>query len=359
MKRALLGTTAIVGIGLLAPMPAVAQEAQEPELSISGYARVEAWWIDQDVTTGAGRGFHMETDDAEIRFDGRAVAENGLQYRAHLELDMDANVATDEIWLRFQGPWGQLELGDQDGAEDVMLHDGTVALTAQGGYDGGAGSAFSFLGVRAASPDLAGDTGDATKISFFTPRLNSIQLGFSITPDTGHNLSDALRDGNAGNQEVSVGFGVNFVQSINDVSVNLGAVGVTATSEVTGREDDGAWAAGANFGTEGFTIGASYGDSGKSRRPANDGSDSGQYWEIAGGYSTGPASFHIGFFHGDADNAVGLADDETDFFTIGANYSLAPGLRVYAEWDVIDVDQPGAAADNDGNVLMIGTNFSF
>lgn len=359
MKRALLGTTAVVGLGLLIPAPVYA--AEPVSLSVTGYARVEAWAIDQQDTTAGSQGFHMETDDAEIQWTFKGEADNGLKYMGRIEFDMDA-AETDEIWLRFQGPWGQLELGDQDGAEDVMLHDGTAALTAQGGYDGGAGSAFSFNGVRASSPDLVGDTSDATKISYFTPRINSVQAGISFTPDTGQAYAAAFSGNDAGDRENSIGLGINIVQSYDDVSFKIGLVGVFADQEnKLVLEKDSSWALGGNVSFGGFTIGASHGDNGDSQRPIGDGSDAGEYWEMAAGYSTGDLAFHVGYFAGEASNVTGTADDETRFFTLGVNYNVAPGLRVYAEFDDIDVDQPGTGAgvDNDGQLFMIGTNISF
>ncbi len=359
MKRGLLGTTAMVGLSLLIPAPVSAQE--DVTMTLTGYARVEAWAIDQQDETAGSRGYHMETDDSEIQFTFSGESANGMKYTGRIEFDTDA-AATDEIWLRFQGQWGQLELGDQDGAEDVMLHDGTAALTAQGGYDGGAGSAFTFNGVRGAGPSIVGDTSDATKISYFTPRVNSVQAGISFTPDTGHGYAAAFSAINAGDMEESFGLGINVVQSFDDVTVKVGLVGVFADQEVGGAaEDDSSWALGGNVSFGGFTVGASHGDSGDSRQPIGDGSDAGGYWEVAGGYSTGPFAFHIGYFSASAGNVTGTSDDEIRFFTLGVNYDLAPGLRVYAEFDDIDVDQPGTGAgiDNDGQLFMIGTNLSF
>ena len=360
MKRVLLGSTAIVGLGLL--LPAEVFAAEPVSLSIGGYARVEAWIVDQEDTSGFGaRGYHMETDDAEVYWTATGEADNGLKYRADLQLDMDAG-AVDEVWLRFQGAWGQLELGDNDGVEDVMEFEGTAALSGQGGYDGGLGSVFDFNAVRVSGTGLVGNTSDATKISYFTPRINSVQAGVSFTPDTGHFLAAALSDGDAGDREDSIAFGINSVNSFDDVNVNVSFTAVFADPETGATHPDESWAIGGNISFGGFTLGASHNEMGDSgvATPA-DGSDGGKYWEIAGGYSAGDYSIGIGYFRGEAGNATGTTDDETRIFTIGANYNMAPGLRVYAEFDDIDIDQPGVGPgiDNDGQLFMIGTNISF
>ena len=159
------------------------------------------------------------------------------------------------------------------------------------------------------------------------------------------------------------GVGINVVHKFDEATVKIGLVGVFGDHELGDlvEEDDGSYAFGGNLGFGGFTVGASYGDNGDTGRPTGDGSDAGDYFEIAGGYKTGDFAFHVGYFNGEAANVTGTTDDETRIFTLGANYNMAPGLRVYAEFDDIDVDQPGVGAgnDNDGQVFMIGTNISF
>ncbi len=365
MKKLLMVSTAIVGGSLLATGPAFVGEAaaqvMEPELTVSGYARVEAWFGDaDDETTSDGRQGFMETDDAEIRFDGRATAENGLNYGVHMELDMDNNGTVDELNLFFAGDWGRLELGDQDGANDQMPYDGTFSLTAQGGYDGGAGSYFAFNGVTAGSPDMAGGTGDATKITYYTPRVGGAQVGISYTPDVGKSLSGGI-SAKDGDVESHVGLGANFVSEFNGVDVGIGGAIVFSDRESGGTTDDAEGIhVGFNIGYAGATLGAGYGNSGDTGVAAGAG-DAGQWWEVAAGYSTGPWAAHIGFFHGEAEQGAGTADDETDFFTLGINYNVAAGLRVYAEYDHIEVEQAGSGAgfDNEGDLFMVGTNISF
>ena len=365
MKRVLLGSTAIVGLGLLLPAPVFA--AEPVSLSLGGNVTFEAWIVDQDDTTDRGRGYFLETDDANLNWTAKGEADNGLKYTGQLELEMDSgdgDAGIDEIWIRFQGAWGQIEIGDQDGAEDVMLHDGTAALLATGQHDGGAGSVFNFEGASITSPDLVGDTGDDTKISYFTPRINSVQLGVSFTPDSNQNFNATLADGAANSFEESIGFGINVVTSFDDVNVNLAWVAVISDDQAGDRVGHESWALGGNISFGGFVIGASHadmGNSGLTSAAEGAGSDAGEYWEIGASYSAGDYGVAVGYFHGEASNAAGTTDDEVDFFSLAATYNVAPGLRIYAEFDDIDVDQPGTGAgnDNDGQLFMIGTNFSF
>ena len=163
MKRALLGTTAVVGLGLLIPAPVFAAEPMS--LSIDGTVRVEFFLVNQDDESGTdGRGHHLETDDAGLNFKAKGEADNGLVYGAKIEVDTEAaGVGIDEVMLYFSGGWGRLELGNEDGADNTMYNHGGDLNSGAGGFDGGPGSAFDFNGVSSASPDIVSSS-DATKI---------------------------------------------------------------------------------------------------------------------------------------------------------------------------------------------------
>ena len=119
---------------------------------------------------------------------------------------------------------------------------------------------------------------------------------------------------------------------------------------------------------------------------------------MTGAYSTGPFAFSVGYFTSDSSgwlwrsvdlNSDGHKEDENwyfhdsevDILSVGAQYTPAPGLKLYAEWDHIDVDRKfshGMAVDlsftanssqtsnttpsdveNDGSVFIIGASVSF
>ena len=77
MKKSLLGSTAIVGASLLLAGPAV---AQGPEVSLDGYLAFEVWFDDQDTAFDDAQDYYFRVDDAEIRFNAKATADNGLTW---------------------------------------------------------------------------------------------------------------------------------------------------------------------------------------------------------------------------------------------------------------------------------------
>ena len=93
-----------------------------------------------------------------------------------------SRVSPDEAQVSLTHNWGAVVLGDDDGADDVMVVGGYSLLTAAFGYDGGLTSqvARGGVGFTGFFASLTGDTGDATKISYFTPRWNGLQLVLAL-----------------------------------------------------------------------------------------------------------------------------------------------------------------------------------
>jgi len=363
MKRVLLGTTAVVGLGLLIPAPVFA--AEPVSLSIDGTVDVKLRIVSQDDEVASGGRSHvLQTDNAGFNLKARGEAENGLVYGAKIEIDTDAgdgDVGFDELVIWFSGGWGRLELGNEDGADNTMYNHGGDLNSGAGGFDGGPGDAFQFNSVSQSSPDIAGSS-DGTKITYYTPRVNGIQLGASYTPDTGALGLDSLAT-NVTSLDLQdhLGFGVNFVQSFDDVAIRLAAVWSVGEAEVLATDNTNAWGVGGQVGFGNFKIGAGYGDNGDSGS-ATGGVNNQEFFDVAVQYSEGPITVSAGYFTSSAGTGTaGQAEDDVDFFAVGAAYSVAPGLNVYAGFDVISVNQNGTGDgnDNDGTLFTIGTTMSF
>ncbi len=415
MKKNLLASTAIVAASLLMAAPAA---AQGPDLSISGHVKFEMWFDDQDQNLPGGgepRVEHFEIDDAEIRFRARARADNGLRYGVKIELDIDTSsgdVRTDEARIQLSGAWGIVRLGDDDGVEEVMTYGGENLMIGQSGFDGGLGSGFDFLGAFPRGPDLIGDTEDATKISYFTPRFAGFQVGVSFTPDSGHDLGEArdriknidltgassrsFFNPRSVDTENNVAAGVNFVHNFGGLNLAASAIAIWADAEtrqittdladpdaVLEIEDVFSWQAGGTISWGGFALGGGYGESGDSlsfgdlapllnAQAGVAGLESVDpeyhFWTAAARYRSGPFAAHLGYFRSESqgwqwrldDFGVAPAGDDVNFFsheteidiyTVGAEYVLAPGLKFYTEYDHIEVDREfdeGAAFRDEG-----------
>jgi predicted porin len=323
---------------------------------------IQAGFMDADVDL-PDRGYDIVTD-TEIHFNFRGEADNGLKYGATVELEVDQGGTNnaDEVWTWLEGNWGRIQLGDQDGAEDTMVYDAGLTQSGVGGIDGDIDRWFNNVGNATSFPDIA-DTSDATKATYFTPRIAGIQLGASFTPDTKSSGQDVADDTPAGNTgfENHVALGFNYKETFNNVEVGIAAVGAFGDSVNDGGEDAGAWAVGGFVSYAGFSLGASYGDNGDTRG-GDSSMDDDFFYDVGLGYSMGPWSTSVGYLHSefsqDGKGGDSDTDDEFDIFAISGGYSYAPGLYVYADLLLVKADAQGTD-DNDATALLIGHVLSF
>lgn len=379
LKKALLGTTAIASAAFFSPE---AFSADPPKLSFFGYYRMEGVFTDQNFRgTRGGRQFFLEADDIELQFRAEATADNGLKYQAYIELDLDSTeqsltaggtapqvtsrIVADEANLRFQGDWGIMDLGDQDGAEDSMPYGAEIFYFGAGASDGGITSTFN---TRSAGlqmgPDILGDSGDATKITYYSPRIMGFQVGVSYTPDTGHDLGEAVDNEDTAEFRNNWGGGVNYQQKFGDFTVGASAVGIWSEPDLqTGNavntiEDAKSYQAGAFVTWNEWSLGGSYGDSGDTglAKARTGGFDAGQWWNIGVAWQSGPYRAVASYFNSWKAEGTGNQDDEVDFVSVGGQYLVAPGLETYAEYDYVNLTQTGAAGtDNTAHIFILGT----
>ena len=258
----------------------------------------------------------------------------------------DAKITVNEAFVPLTNPWGTVIMGEDDGADDVMMVGGYSLLTAGFGYDGGYTSAVNLGGVgfKQAYASLVGDTGDATKVSYYTPRTSGLQLGASWTPDSGSTLDESLAD-HDGDVDNHFGVGVNYINKIGDVGIKLGATYNTAeqesayviqTKKTVDNEDILSWSIGGTLSFSGFSVGMGYGDNGDSNCPKNNMlCDAGDWWDIAGQYKFGTTTIAGGYLNNES-NVKGSAvqADEVDVWTLGVSHKIShrppvcgPGLR--------------------------------
>ena len=131
MKKVLLGTTALLGAGLVAS-PAFA--ADGIKLGVGGFFKT-AYMVNFDDDGEGELGNERNTDgvfsDAEIHFDGSTVLDNGLEVGGHVELEGEtATDQIDEAYVFFSGGFGEFRMGSQD---DALAVGSPVIATAVGG----------------------------------------------------------------------------------------------------------------------------------------------------------------------------------------------------------------------------------
>ncbi len=366
MKKILLGTTAIVGTALLVG-PAF---AEAPKLGMSGNVKFEATFVDQDpdslTTSTLSRGYDFTVDDAEIVFKASSTADNGLEYGAKIEFEFEGS-ATDEAMIWLEGDWGTINLGNEDGAEDAMKVGGFSLLTAAGGYDGE--NEFTNSSGAITGPSFVGDTSDANKVTYYTPKMSGFQVGVSFTPDAGQDFDEAMSEED-GDMENHIGVGVKYDGEFDQVGVSASVRYMSAgyeANDIGGTtaelNDVSSVGLGAKVTFGDFAVAAGYqnnGDSGITEANETLGLDAGEWYDVAASYSSGAIKVAAGYLHSEKQTAATTSSD-ADMFTIGANYTVAEGLDFYGEFNYVELEDGLAATlnDNEATTIIVGTKVSF
>lgn len=364
MKKALLASTALAGASLLATsaMAGTPVVGDNLEVTISGTVRVVLPFASVDIDN-TDRGYSLQSDESEIVFSATGVADNGLEYGLVIEqaTQTDDGNNADETYIFFTDEsFGRLEIGDQDGAFDRMFVGAKNVQAGRGGFDGPAFEhAATGVALRTGpSPNFAGD---ATKAIYFTPRFGGFQVGASFTPDSGANGGTQTADNNGDFNNV-VDIGLSFVGNFGDASVTIGAVGQFSDNETANTEGVENWSIGAKVDFAGFSVAGHYqdvGETGIADAAAATGADAGKIYDIGLGYSSGPWAVGIGAMFTENGNAANAGDSEVEVYTINGTYNFAPGLKIVADLNFIDVDNPGTAGDNEGTTGVLGVQANF
>jgi predicted porin len=256
MKRALLGTTALIGASLGATAPATAESPIQ--LSVGGFFRT-AYLVVLDDDNSQPDSFNPEPgddkaedgvfSDAEVHFVGRTVLDNGLEVGARVELEGedDADDQIDEAWIWFAGGFGEVRIGSDDEAlanSCVLPPGGTANFSAFSPNQWGANSLneLPFGNVSNSACTGVDDRGDAQKIIYFSPLFHGFQLSASYTPNP-----DAERHGDGVGAHTGMppkGFDDDFFDPDSDADSDAS---VYLTYSYQGRDWGLTWGGGASW----------------------------------------------------------------------------------------------------------------
>jgi hypothetical protein len=388
MKKLLYGTTALVAAGLLTGT-AAAQEGIDADISGGWFAQIAS--ISQDDAAGesaANQRDHSFTRFGTVSIAGDTTLDNGLQ--VGVAFDWNTETVNSETsrdgygWMEFAG--FRLELGSRNSAPYQM------AYSAPGG-GGGHGFNSPLFTNSTAPADEAGDatneagaargqvnvSGGSEKITIFTPRFGGFQLGASYTPEAGKAPGGVLifsgpdSETDAGEQSEIVSIGANFVESFDELDVNIGVgweEGNLELEEVVATGDNQEeWHAGVSIGWMGWTFGGSYVNSNQGLS-ANDSELT--MWNAGLSYGTGPWTVGAQYQTTEAqlggstkDGAIATGEDVTDRFEVTGSYEVGPGIAFHAgiQFYEYSADRATAAqttaAENDATGIYFATTIDF
>ncbi|MBC8240791.1 MAG: porin [Alphaproteobacteria bacterium] len=367
MKNRFLGTTAMVA-GAMLLAAGTAQGAEKIHLGLGGYFKAFVVGANQNDGPAISARNHGIAQESEIHFKGETKLDNGITFGVSVELE--GETSTDQIdrtYIYAVGAFGKVMFGQHKTAPDQMAYGSPWAISGVGLAS--PDLVFATLGNAVGSPAVISNiSGEAEKLTYFTPRMRGVQLGLSYSPDNceapatactsaGTGLQSKL---DTGQQSEAIEIGANYMRQINGLDLALYAGMATGNVEGTaaGAEDQDQWGLGLSLGYKGLTLGADYrkDDLGTSAA-STDRTD----YSVGLSYAIGELTAGVAYAHGEVEAGAGLGQDETDGYQVGATYGLGPGVVLtggITYWDVQD-NLNAAAIENAATVFVIGTVLSF
>jgi outer membrane protein OmpU len=394
MKKALLGTTALIAAGLAI---GDAYAADGVKLSIGGrYMGAAGVIFGQDADgfdDDAARNYVFK-QDVEVYFLGETVLDNGLTVGARVELEgQTSGDQIDAVFAYFSGGFGEIRFGDTGEAMAQLCY----LVPSASGIFGADSPNFNFSNAHVAGAGNLGIPGYAatngtcygvddksTKIVYFSPNFAGFSFAASFTPDGTEDTRNTLggfatRSKIDGQNSENLSVGGNFTHDFNGVNLVIGGGGTWSfdreNSPADERRDYNAYA---QVGFAGFTVGGAFG---YRQNRGGDGSDDMVYgagvtynwdaWTVGFGYTFG--RYEIGQ-SGDVFNFKGgpattvtttLSSDVVDYsniFSLTASYALGPGIQIDGVVEYYDYqggNEQGRDSDLTGFAFGLGTLISF
>ena len=181
MKKNLLASTALVAAGVLAANGALAA-SEKIKLAVGGYA--ERWVGFASFEDGTTDVNDIDVqEDSEIFFKGSTTLDNGLTFGVNVQLEgQTASDQIDETYIFIKGDFGEIVLGDENGAAYAMHY-------GHGSNGAGIDSGDTATWIKSLNGSLLGTPvpytfdNDSTKIRWISPRMSGFQVGLSYAPE--------------------------------------------------------------------------------------------------------------------------------------------------------------------------------
>ena len=168
---------------------------------------------------------------------------------------------------------------------------------------------------------------DATKINYYTPRMEGLQLGVSYTPNTASSaVSSTVFNGKQNSVSDVISLGANYTNSFDNFDYAFSATAENGKSKSLNQNNLSSFDIATTMAYFGFTFGASYGSWGKSLQQKNSLNNKNSTYKTLG------ISYQIGHF------SISLTNLKSAFqknhyqaTSLGLDYKLAKAFIPYFE----------------------------
>jgi len=378
MNKLLISLPALAAAALMgASGAAVAGKASKPKLAISGYAVHGIEWVNNGDVGGANTGGLNQMNDSELTFKGSGTMDNGVKVTARFDLEgsaTDEDGQMDDMWMTISGSFGQILLGEHDGASMKMVtgYQGSWAtalrnLPFERGEIVPAPSGFGNVGPNFSTRNTLSDSDDP-KVTYISPRFGGLQVGASYMRDAGRTSTDTTtsQTPNAGAQDYYA-FAANFSQNVGGAKLGVAGGYLQEFTNAIG-DTQKAYVAGLTVESGPFKIAFGFNRqddptvTNAAGQASGAASKDGQSYSVGTRYKSGAHSFSVAVFKGEtaADTTV-AGDDESTTLWFSHSLALGPGVKItnalgHTNWDG---EGSGVAEDQSGWGASTSVKVSF
>lgn len=385
MKKVLLGTTALLGVGVMAGTAAASDGIK---LSLGGFYRTSYSVVIDDDSEGEP-GNDRNTDnlftDGEVHFNGETTLDNGLTVGVRVELEAEQEGdQIDESYAYFSGGFGEVRLGNDDSALQggcITPPGATANFGATSPSHVNYNDAISTAGAIVAPTSQSvctGVDGDATKVVYYSPNWSGFSFALSYTPDgdTDNGVTHGFTKGMSAHADASSRHNVSTYLSYSYEGDGWGLTwggGADFEGEVDGNGRDAAdfYQTGLNLNFGGLSVGGAfeyYNDFAGTETTDNEG------WVAGFGVAYNVDAWTVGiqYTHLDFENDSTVEDGDDfdvtrDRVALTGNYEMGPGINLDATlaytWVDVSNAEEDSAADGQDNYdafeIGVGTSFAF
>jgi predicted porin len=374
MKKVLLGTTALLGVGTVA---GAAQASDGIKLDVGGFFQVVYQGVFDNKSDGHA-GNHRNVDrilhNAEVHFKGETTLDNGLTVGAQIELEGEqAADQIDKSFVYWSGGFGKVQIGTMDGPIGACP---VFPPGATANFSGFSPASWGGNQPRSSNSVCSDTSNESTQIKYTTPTFAGFQLVVAYQPSANANdYNDAGMNGAGtpanpdGTAHHIFGAYVTYGYAGDGWDINWGGGGSwQASFNDTNGGNDGK---SSNYQTAltvtfgGFAVGGIF-------EYYNNGGDDNNAWVAGGGASYGVDAWTVGIqgshgtFHASSaggGNGDGGHDNNNRIILTGS-YEMGPGVLLDAELGYTWFRDTSGAADDAADDYQafdvgIGSKFTF
>ncbi len=350
IKALIVGGILAVTVLGQTPVQAAALADSKVELNLGGYFSGGFAFTDFDQDERN----HKLGSDSEIYFKGKAKLDNGLTigFKAEMELEDDGSGdktdSIDEVFVYFEGGFGKVIFGQEDGIGDLFNVQSPRALQEHTVND------HDMDPLKVTDIQTVNETsGDSMKIIYMTPSFSGLKFGVSYAPDQAKNSAGYTpADEDAGDEIWEVG--LFYKGKVQDVGVEFATTYVTADD--AGVLESKEWNAGLSLTRGPIEVAGSYRDSeGNALKLFGNKHDAYQAWDAGLGYVVGPWTYTLQYGEESGETELGVETKDGRAVMVSGRYEFARGFRLGAGVLFEEDD----VSERDGTAFVIETALKF